>query len=127
MSFETFLYAHPSFAKFVITLLLLFSDLCAYSYTLLKVYRVLLFSKVTFDQLPLLNPYVWPLSFFRVVTNPYFRFWFKLLPNLRFGRVSYDISTIFGLEVLGTFIYLSMQLRAASFIQAQEILTHLNQ
>ena len=106
MSFETFLYAHPSFAKFVITLLLLFSDLCAYSYTLLKVYRVLLFSKVTFDQLPLLNPYVWPLSFFRVVTNPYFRFWFKLLPNLRFGRVSYDISTIFGLEVLGTFIYL---------------------
>ena len=59
--------------------LILLSDLLACLYTLLKIYRILCYSKITFDQLPLANPYTWPVAFFRIVTQPYFRFWARLL------------------------------------------------
>ena len=113
---------HSEFAKFLAYSFILLSDVIAYIYTLLKIFRILCFSKITLDQLPLVNPYKWPLSFFRVVTQPYFRVWQKLLPSLKFGKVSYDVSTILGLEALSCFISLSVHLRAASFTYAQNIL-----
>jgi hypothetical protein len=117
---------YPQFAKFLAYLLILVSDLIAYSYTLLKIFKVLCFSKITFDQLPLLNPYKWPLSFFRVVTKPYFQFWSKLLPSLKLGKISYDVSTILGLEALSCLISFSVQLRVAAFLEAQSILSTLS-
>ena len=120
------LYENPALANFLAYSLILLSDLLACVYTLLKIFRILCFSKVTFDQLPLLNPYKWPLSFFRVATKPYFKFWSTLLPSLKLGKVSYDVSTIFGLEALSSFIFLSLQLRASTFTEAERILTTLN-
>jgi hypothetical protein len=114
------------YATFFASFLLILSDLTACVYTLLKIFRILCFSKVTFDQLPLLNPYKWPLSFFRVATKPYFQFWSRILPSLRLGKVSYDVSTILGLEILSSLIFLSVQLRALTFMEAQKILAVIN-
>ena len=114
------------YATFFSSFLLILSDLTACVYTLLKIFRILCFSKVTFDQLPLLNPYKWPLSFFRVATKPYFQFWSRILPSLRLGKVSYDVSTILGLEILSSLIFLSVQLRALTFMEAQKILAFIN-
>ena len=114
------------YATFFASFLLILSDLTACVYTLLKIFRILCFSKVTFDQLPLLNPYKWPLSFFRVATKPYFQFWSRILPSLRLGKVSYDVSTILGLEILSSLIFLSVQLRALTFMEAQKILAFIN-
>jgi uncharacterized protein YggT (Ycf19 family) len=117
------LYDSPNVANVYAYSLVLLSDLIACLYTLLKIYRILCFSKITFDQLPLLNPYKWPISFFRVVTRPYFKFWQKLLPSLRLGKVSYDVSTILGLEALSSLIFLSLQLRAVTFSEAEKIIS----
>jgi hypothetical protein len=114
------------YATFFASFLLILSDLTACVYTLLKIFRILCFSKVTFDQLPLLNPYKWPLSFFRVATKPYFQVWSRILPSLRLGKVSYDVSTILGLEILSSLIFLSVQLRALTFMEAQKILAVIN-
>ena len=117
---------YPEFAKFVAYLLILMADLIAYSYTLLKIFKVLCFTKITFDQLPLLNPYKWPLSIFRVITKPYFQFWSRLLPSLKLGKVSYDVSTILGLEAISCLISFSVHLRVAAFLEAQNILSSLS-
>lgn len=117
---------NPEVANFLAYLFVLLSDLMACLYTLLKIFRILCFSKITFDQLPLLNPYKWPISFFRVVTKPYFQFWAKLLPTLKVGKVSYDVSTILGLEAISSLIFLSVQLRVSFFLEAQKIIETLN-
>jgi hypothetical protein len=117
---------NPEVANFLAYLFVLLSDLMACLYTLLKIFRILCFSKITFDQLPLLNPYKWPISFFRVVTKPYFQFWAKLLPTLKVGKVSYDVSTILGLEAISSLIFLSVQLRVSFFVEAQKIIETLN-
>jgi hypothetical protein len=108
-------------ARVIVYCYLFFADLISYMYLLLKIYRVLCFSKITFDQLPLLNPYKWPFSFIRIVTKPYFKFWSKLLPNLRIGSGSYDISAIVGLEMLSTLISISYKFRLLSLAEAQRI------
>jgi len=77
----------------------------AYFYILLKFYKVLCYSKMTFDWLPMINPYVWPFSFFQLMTGPYFRFWSKILPNLKLEKSSIEISGIVALEALNAFIY----------------------
>ena len=114
---------NPETVRFIAYLLVLFSDMVAFLYSLLKIYRILCYSKITFDQLPILNPYKWPFSFFRVITKPYFKFWSNCIPSLKLGKVSYDVSSIVGLEMLSSLIYLSLQLRTMSFLEAQRILT----
>ena len=102
--------------------LILFSDVIAFFYTVLKIYRILCFSKITFDQLPLLNPYKWPLSIFRVAANPYFKFWQNRIPQLKLGKFSYDISVILALELLSILISGSLQLRVFLFKIAESLL-----
>ena len=116
------IYQNQALLHFIVYFLTLFSDLLAYVYVLLKIYRILCFTKITFDQLPLVNPYKWPMSFFRVVTQPYFRFWTKLLPTVKVGKIVLDVSTIFGLEVLGGIIFLSLHLRMELLLVAQDLL-----
>lgn len=116
----------PQITTVIAYVLLLMADLIGYCYLLLKVYRILCFSKITFDQLPVLNPYKWPLSLIRVVTEPYFRFWSKLLPNLRLGKVSYDVSAILGLEVLTCLIAVILEFRLFALEEVQNILDNLS-
>jgi hypothetical protein len=53
----------------------------------------------------MLNPYQWPFSFFQTMTSPYFRFWAKVLPSLKFKKSSVEISGIIALEALNALIY----------------------
>ena len=112
----------PFFANFF----LLIADLTGYIYVLIKIYRVLCFSKITFDQLPMFNPYTWPFSVIRIITQPYFKFWSKLLPNLKLGKISYDVSAILGLELLSGLLFLCSQLRILGLIEAQRVLNDVN-
>ena len=119
------IYNNPENIRFIAYILVLISDLVAFLYTLLKIYRILCYSKITFDQLPILNPYKWPFSFFRIITKPYFKFWGNRVPSLKLGKVSYDVSSIVGLEMLSSLIYCSLQLRTMLFLEAQRMLLEL--
>ena len=77
----------------------------SYLYIFIKFYKVLCYSKMTFEWLPMINPYVWPFSIFHVLTGPYFAFWSKILPTIKFERSSVEISGIIALESLNSLIY----------------------
>ena len=77
----------------------------SYFYIFIKFYKVLCYSKMTFEWLPMINPYVWPFSVFHVLTGPYFAFWSKILPTIKFERSSVEISGIIALESLNSLIY----------------------
>lgn len=66
----------------------------------IKFYTLLLFTKITFDQLPLFNPYLLPFSILRYFTSPYIRIFQKLFPRLQIGPINLDISVIIALELL---------------------------
>ena len=51
---------------------ILLLNFSAYAFILLKLFKVLCYSSLTFDWLPMINPYIWPFSFFRVATGWYF-------------------------------------------------------
>lgn len=80
-------------------------NLTSYIYIFLKFYKVLCYSKMTFEWLPMINPYVWPFSIFQVLTGPYFAFWAKILPSIKLDKSSVEISGIIALEALNSFIY----------------------
>jgi uncharacterized protein YggT (Ycf19 family) len=80
-------------------------NIVSYAYVLVKFYKVLCYSKMTFEWLPMINPYVWPFSLFQVLTGPYFKFWSKILPNVKFEKSSVEVSGIIALEALNSFIY----------------------
>ena len=81
-------------------------NVIAYAYVFAKLFKTLCFSKMTFDWLPMINPYVWPFSFFRIVTQPYFSLWSTLLPSIKFEKSSMDVSNIIALEALNTLVFL---------------------
>lgn len=95
------------------------SDFCFFLYILLKAYRIICYTKIVFDQLPYFNPYQWPLSIIRKLTNPYFKFWSKILPLLRVGRSPFEISTIISLELLSTLINRISHLKLFLLLQAE--------
>lgn len=82
----------------------------SYSYIFLKFYRLICFSKIAFDTLPLINPYTWPFSLFRTLAQPYFSIWYKILPGIKWGSTSFDVSQILGLEALTVLMYVFAQL-----------------
>lgn len=80
-------------------------NLISYAYILAKFYKVLCYSRMTFDWLPMINPYIWPFSVFHIVTDPYFAFWARVLPNIKLDKSSLEISGIIALESLNSLIY----------------------
>lgn len=95
---ELILHILQSFSIFLL-------NVVAYVYLFIKFYKVLCYSKMTFEWLPMINPYVWPFSIFQVLTTPYFLFWSKIFPSIRFETSSVEISGIIALESLNSLIY----------------------
>lgn len=93
---------NKEYAQIIYGLLL---DLFTFLYVSVKFYRVLCYTQITFDQLPLFNPYLWPVAPIRILTNPYFRFWRKILPPVRIGKVGFEISSIMAFEALASILY----------------------
>ena len=80
-------------------------NIISYIYIAVKFFKVLCYAKLTCEWFPMLNPYNWPFSFLQTITNPYFKFWSKILPSLKFKKSSVEISGIIALEALNAIIY----------------------
>lgn len=107
------------YQKYLGKLFYILADLCVLFYTLTKAYRILCYTKLVFDQLPLFNPYKWPLSVVHALTNKYFLFWSKLLPVVKMGRSPIEISTLLALEILSTILNSFYYLRIYFLLQAK--------
>lgn len=95
----------PELVKSTMFLAVFLLNLISYLYIAVKFYKVLCYAKLTCEWFPMLNPYNWPFSFLQTITNPYFRFWSKILPSLKFKKSSVEISGIIALEALNAIIY----------------------
>jgi hypothetical protein len=85
-------------------------NIAAYLYVVIRFYKVLCYSTMTFEWLPMINPYIWPFSIFKVLTDPYFRFWAKILPMVKFEDSSLEISGIIALEGLNSCTFFLVRL-----------------
>lgn len=85
-------------------------NVVSYFYVFLKFFKVLCYSKLTFEWFPMINPYVWPYSIFQTLTGPYFAFWARVLPNIKLEKSSLEISNIIALESLNSFVFFAMLL-----------------
>jgi uncharacterized protein YggT (Ycf19 family) len=97
------------------------NNLIFYLILLLRFYCLLCFTKVTVDSLPMLNPYIWPFSVFRVLTQPYFAFWSKVLPSIKVANAGFDISIIMAIEILNLIIFLLNKCRFDLVLRASSI------
>jgi hypothetical protein len=101
----SFLYKNELTIQLLHTFSVFLLNLVSYLYIFVKFYKVLCYSKMTFEWLPLINPYIWPFSIFQVLTSPYFSFWSKIFPSIRFETSSLEISGVVALESLNSLIY----------------------
>ena len=111
---------------FIHILSIILLNILLYSYLFLKFYKVLCYTKITLDWLPVFNPYCWPFSFFRIMTQPYFKLWSRILPPIRTGKRSLEISSIVGLEALNSILYFILKgcsLLLIFLIEAEESIT----
>lgn len=90
------------------TLAVFLLNIVAYFYVFLKFFKVLCYSKLTFEWFPLINPYLWPFSIFQTLTDPYFDLWARILPNLKFQKSSLEISSVIALESLNSIVFFLM-------------------
>jgi hypothetical protein len=118
--------ANQEFSLLVPYLLIFLGNALYYLLFLLKFYRIMCFSKITFDGLPMINPYVWPFSIFRVLTQPYFKFWSKIFPTFKSGKSSFDISLILALEGISALIYFLTQVRVLMLIEAASLISKIS-
>ena len=103
-TFSTSLYESGVGVLLIRTVSVFLLNTVSYLYIMVKFYKVLCYSKMTFEWLPMINPYVWPFSVFQVLTGPYFAFWSRVLPSIKFERSSVEISGIIALESLNSLI-----------------------
>ena len=89
---------------------IIFVNIIAYLYVVIKFFKVMCYSKMTFEWLPMINPYIWPFSVFQVLTGPYFRFWSKILPTVKFEKSSLEVSGIIALEALNSCTFFLVKL-----------------
>lgn len=96
----------PSFIlHFLITLTL---NLAALVWSLVRIFKVLLYMKLGLEFFPILNPYVWPYSILHWLTSWYFEFWRIFLPPFRFKRSSISIPLYVAVEALTPILYVSL-------------------
>lgn len=96
---------NPFFLNIIHYGMILLVNFISYMYVLTKFFKVMCYSKLTFEWLPMINPYVWPFSIFEAITGSYFRMWSKILPAIKFEKTSIEISAIVALEALNSLIY----------------------
>jgi hypothetical protein len=100
---------NPNIFNFIYFSSFFFLKIVGGFYIILRIYKVLCYSKLTLEWLPMINPYYWPFSVFLITTNKYFALWSKIFPVLRFKDSSIDISSVVGLETLNSLIYLCVK------------------
>jgi uncharacterized protein YggT (Ycf19 family) len=76
----------------------------------IKIFKIFCYAKIFIEWLPVINPHIWPFCIFKIITRPYFYFWQKLFPTLKYKNFSINISHIIALEFLNSLIFYSVQL-----------------
>ncbi len=104
------------------TFLIALAEFMSCIHAALKFYKVLCFTKMVFDLLPLVSPYNWPLSFVKMATLPYLNFCKSFIPMLRFGNVPYDVSILVGLEILNVLRKFSITFRDFLLLEAKKLI-----
>jgi hypothetical protein len=105
-----FFLQNPFSTKIIHYLSIVLVNILSYAYICAKFYKVMCYSKMTFEWLPMVNPYYWPFSVFTVSTSPYFQFWQTFFPSIKFQKSSVDVSAIIALEVLNSVIYVFVRI-----------------
>jgi len=85
----------------------------------IKFYRVLCYTTLTVDALPVINPYIWPSSAIRAYTRPYFQFWKKHIPQVRLQKKNFDVSYLIGIEAFEIIVFLISSLQQNLYAQAE--------
>lgn len=67
---------------------------------IIRIYRLLVQTRFLFDQLPLFNPYYWPLCIVHDLTNSYVEYWEELFPRCKLFGITLDVSLILCLDFL---------------------------
>ena len=93
---------HFSILHFLITLTL---NVAALVWSTVRIFKVLLYMKLTLEFFPIINPYVWPYSILRWLTTWYFEFWRVFLPPLRLRRSSVSMPVFVAIEALTPVLY----------------------
>lgn len=109
--------------KLISNLLYFFVEICESFYYVVKLYRFLCIFKIFSTQIPLYNPYEWPLNIVHVLTAPYFKIWSKIIPFLKFPGTSFDFSVMIALEFLTAILTSMKKLRLLAFVYAQYFTT----
>jgi uncharacterized protein YggT (Ycf19 family) len=126
---ENSVLTYPETKIFIVLLrfvLIFILNILGYFYIITKFYRVICYAKMTFEWLPMINPYEWPVSFFLTLAEPYFLYWSKLLPNLKTSRSTIEISSIIaleGLNVAGIFTVKLTNLIVLTILESERILS----
>jgi hypothetical protein len=115
------LYKNDVFVLLIHSLSVFLLNAVSYFYIFLKFFKVLCYSKMTFEWLPMINPYVWPFSVFNVLTGPYFAFWARVLPSVKLERTSVEISGIIAVEALNSVVFFCMQATNYLIVILQEL------
>jgi len=122
----SFLYKNEFAIQFLHHFSVFLLNTVSYLYIFVKFYKVLCYSKMTFEWLPMINPYVWPFSIFQVLTGPYFRFWSRIFPSIRFETTSLEISGVVALESLNSLIYFCVRTTSYLIEYLEELEKSLN-
>ena len=109
-SLTTSFFTNTISLSFIHYFCLILVNLIAYLYVVIKFFKVMCYSKMTFEWLPMINPYLWPFSVFQVLTGPYFRLWSKLLPTVKFEKSSLEVSGIIALEAINSCTFFLIKL-----------------
>lgn len=115
------LYKNEFFVSVIHSFSVFLLNAVSYFYIFLKFFKVLCYSKMTFEWLPMINPYVWPFSIFNVLTGSYFAFWAKVLPSIKFERTSVEISGIIAIEALNSFVFFCIQFTNYLILSLQDL------
>jgi hypothetical protein len=112
--------------RFTYSFCIFLVNILSYSYVFIKFYRVMCYSRMTFEWFPLINPYKWPFSWFETFTQSYFDFWANLFPNIRFENSSVDVSSIIALEGLNSVLYFCVRLTQILIVFLEELEKYVN-
>lgn len=96
-------FTSPVIKKICIQILINF---ITFIYILVQLYKVLCYSKITFDWFPLLNPYHWPFFLFKKSTHFYFYFWSKLIPKIKLYIFTRDLSHFIAIDALTILLFI---------------------
>jgi uncharacterized protein YggT (Ycf19 family) len=105
-----FLFQKQIFGYFFQSLSIFLINAISYIYIIAKFFKVICYTKMTLEWFPMINPYSWPFSIFQSLTKPYFSFWSKIFPTIRFEKSSLEISGLIAIEALNSVIYLIVRL-----------------